>query len=104
MGTLARTCTAAIVCFGGLLVGGCSVSEPGTYATRSGSSPNPGTSNDIGGTCNGFTPGKKGVVRTFCEGNGQVTFTVAGVTHTVPKVLCADEGGYILVNGGIVVG
>ena len=103
MGTKAWMSTAAIVCFGALLIGGCSGSDSVPDATKKGV-PNPGTSNDIGGTCNGFTPGTKGVVRTFCEGSGQVTFTVGGVTHTVSKVRCADEGGYVVVNGGVVVG
>jgi hypothetical protein len=98
-----KASTAAIVCFGALLIGGCTGSDSGTDAIDSGR-PNPGTSNDIGGTCDGFTPGKDGVVRTFCEGTGQVSFTVDGATHTIKKVACAVGGGYLDINGGIVVG
>jgi len=53
--------------------------------------------------CASYKPGKKGVVRDFCNGKAVVKVVVGTTTTTIKGGTCASSGGYFTVNAGVVV-
>jgi len=54
-------------------------------------------------SCDGYTNGKDGVIRTFCDGTATVKITTDGKTHEIKGGTCEMSQGYFSVNIGVVV-
>ena len=69
-----------------------------TTAASGGSSGGGGTN-----TCKGYTSGKDGVIRTFCDGPATAKVKSGGKEYEIEGGTCVSSGGYYAVNIGVVV-
>lgn len=70
-----------------------------TTAAKSG-----GSSSGGAGGCSSYSPGKDGIIQTFCDGSAKVTLTLGGKTTEIDGGTCATTGGQFTVNAGVVAG
>lgn len=59
---------------------------------------------DQANSCDGYTAGEDGVIRTFCDGTASVKLTVGGDRYELSGGECVTQGGYFSVNIGVVTG
>ena len=91
-----------------LVLAACGSSGSDASSSDGGSSKTTAASGgDSGGggssTCGGYTNGKDGVIRTFCDGSASVKIKSGGKDHEIKGGTCESSGGYYAVNIGVVV-
>ncbi|QXC62940.1 hypothetical protein KSP35_09230 [Aquihabitans sp. G128] len=72
-----------------------------TSASKGGSS---GGSGSGASGCGEYSPGKDGVLQTFCGGSASVTFESAGTSQTIEGGTCEVSGGFFTLNAGVITG
>jgi len=78
-------------------------SDGGSTKTTTASGGDAGGGGGGTNTCKGYTNGKDGVIRTFCDGTASVKITSGGKDHVIEGGTCEVSQGYFSVNIGVVV-
>lgn len=107
-----RILTAIVVTTLALVLAGCGSSSGGSDSSKKdngsldkGNKGVDGSNSDTAdaSSCGDYTSGQNGVVRTFCDGNADVSFTIGGNDGKITGGECSNSGGYFAVNAGVVV-